>query len=152
MTTDTTVPADTHPFAAFAGAAVTHEVYAELLRHVRDSAPGIDDTTAERVLYLTLGAISVAGDINAGEGIVRGIIEAAVADKEPWAIKYLKAVENRKYEQYRTTYNEAVEIGLNPAGALRLTHKLDEPTAREAARYLKKTTPKPEQSGDTTDD
>ncbi|MEU9754344.1 hypothetical protein AB0D90_14560 [Streptomyces althioticus] len=148
MTTDTTAPEtpDLDLIGRLTSTALSPEERAEMLEHVAASAPGIDDDTALRVLYLTLGAMAAHGDAASGQAAVQNLIQTAADAKEKWAVAYMKATESRQYEQYRTTYNEALRVGTSPAGVLRVVHKLDEATAKEAVKFLKKTTPNTETS------
>ncbi|MGA5182949.1 hypothetical protein ACPCBF_24740 [Streptomyces pseudogriseolus] len=139
MTTHTTAPAELDLLGRLANSALSPEEREELTAHVRASAPGIDDDTTTHVLYLTLGALTAHGDAASGQAAVEAIITKAAANKEKWALQYVRATESKRYEQYRDTYTKAVALQMSPANALRLTHDLDPDTAREAVSYLKKT-------------
>lgn len=145
MTTDTT---NLDIIGRLASSALPPEEREELMGHVRNSAPGIDDDIATRVLYLTVGALTAHGDADSGQAAVQSIITTAAANKEKWAIAYVRAAEGRRYEPYRDTYNKAVTLKSSAVNALRLVHDLDEDTAREAVSYLKRTTPKTTENTD----
>ncbi|MFJ3097972.1 hypothetical protein [Streptomyces hydrogenans] len=92
---------------------------------------GISAMTAKRFLVLTLG-FSVIYEEPTAQAEFTAVFQAAVTDKEPWALEYFNANLARTVAPYRETYQRAVQLGADPVISLQVAHGITEDVAREA--------------------
>lgn len=107
----------------------------EMIREFMNEYPGVGPETALHAVLLTLGAGGVYPEPKALE-VYNGMLQRSVALKEAWAMEVLHAVNSKKADEVRPTYDKAVALGLDPAAALRLNHDLGEIEAAELVALL----------------
>lgn len=97
---------------------------------------GVDVTTAEHFLYLTLG-ISVVHPEDSAQHVFTALAPKAVDSKKGWETTWLTAMLRKSAEEHRPAYERALELGINPIPALQLITDMGPEAARETVNLLK---------------
>ncbi|WP_327309836.1 hypothetical protein OG730_41875 (plasmid) [Streptomyces sp. NBC_01298] len=96
----------------------------------------VEETTAERFLLLGMGLAVIYDEVTAQTKLGEMVAKAA-ADKEPWGTQWVASMLRKHSDEHRTVYQKAIELGIDPVAALRLTAGLNEEQASTTVAILR---------------